>query len=82
MEEDHQGQEPCNHPGQGEIQTSETRIPVGMHAGVGQSVTEASQDIPTIGAIPTGTHGFVAPSPDLDLMVILLLPSGVFVVAG
>ena len=70
MEEDHhQGQELGNHPGQGELQISETRIPVGIDAGVGQNVTEASQGIPTIGAIPTGTHDFVAPSPDLDLSV-------------
>ena len=29
-------------------QISETRIPVGIDAGVGQNVTEASQGIPTI----------------------------------
>ena len=68
MEEDHhQGQKRDNHPGQGEIQTSETRTPVGIDAGVGQSVTEASLGIPTIGVIPTDTHDYVAPSPDLDL---------------
>ena len=33
---------------------------------MGQSVTEANLDILTIGAIPTGTHDYVAPSPDLD----------------
>ena len=66
-EEHHQGQKQCNHPGQGEIQTSETRTPVGIDAGVGQSVTEANLDIPTIGVIPTDTHDYVAPSPDLDL---------------
>ena len=31
------------------------------------SVTEASLDIPTIDAIPTDTHDYVAPSPDLGL---------------
>ena len=40
--------------------------PVDTNAGVGQSVTEASLGILTIGAIPTGTHDYVAPSPDLD----------------
>jgi len=39
---------------------------VDINAGVGQSVTEANLGIPTIGAIPTGTHDYVAPSPDLD----------------
>ena len=67
MEEEHQpGQMQPNQPGQGEVRASGPRTPVDTNAGVGQSVTEANLDILTIGAIPTGTHDYVAPSPDLD----------------
>ena len=68
MEEDHhQGQRQGTQPGQGELQTSEPHTHVGINAGVEPSVTEASLDIPTIDAIPTDTHDYVAPSPDLGL---------------
>ena len=60
------------------------------HFGVGQNVTEENLDMLTIGAIPTGTHDYVAPSPDLDFSTdgdgndgnTILLLSEVFVVAG
>ena len=65
-EEHHPGQMQPNQLGQREIRTSGPLTPVDINAGVGQSVTEANLGIPTIGAIPTGTHEYEAPSPDFD----------------